>query len=61
MGSKQTPKSCRCTQCLAGKRTDPGKEIMKKDERRHRHSANQALRQGKEDDVLPATHGARIG
>ena len=56
---KATPKSCSCVQCLYGKRTKPGKVMLKKAERAFRHASKQALSMGKEDTV-PAPKTDRI-
>lgn len=40
---KLTPKSCSCTNCSRGKRSDGGHEMMKADERSLRHSQKNKL------------------
>lgn len=61
MATKQTPKSCACQTCMQCKRSAGAKKIMKLEERAHRHQSNKALRTGKEDNIMPATRGSRIG
>jgi len=46
---KQTPKSCSCRQCLRGKHSKAGHEMMKHDERAFRHNAKISLKKGIED------------
>jgi hypothetical protein len=41
--TKQTPKSCSCSQCLRGKHTRGGHSLMKADERAYRHNAKIVL------------------
>jgi hypothetical protein len=42
--TKQTPKSCSCSQCKRGKHSKAGKISMKKDERAFRHGQKIALK-----------------
>lgn len=58
---KAAAKSCSCTQCLRAKRSRAGHAIMRREERAFRHAQKQALRQWREDRVVPAPHGSRIG
>jgi hypothetical protein len=48
MSVKQSPKSCRCPACKAGKRTNSGHTALRYYERAFRHRQNQALRCGAE-------------
>ncbi len=50
---KETPKSCSCSACKRGKGTRSGKQLMRLDERAHRHAANLAARTEKEVPVAP--------
>lgn len=59
--NKSTPKSCTCEQCTYSKRTKPCQVYMKLEERAFRHSANQDLRSGKDEDILPAGSRSRLG
>ena len=54
MTTKATPKSCSCSQCIRARATKAGQAQMLGDERAFRHAANQAVRQGKTDDIPPA-------
>jgi len=47
MSTKQTPKSCSCRCCKAGKRREGGHFFMKYVERSFRHAQNTALRLGR--------------
>lgn len=59
---KATPKSCKCGQCKFAKHKAGGKKLVKHDERAFRHGAKRALAKDPETaDILPATHGCRIG
>ncbi|MBS0453978.1 MAG: hypothetical protein JSS14_21970 [Proteobacteria bacterium] len=58
---KSTPKSCHCRQCTWSKASKTGQREMKTYERAFRHAANQAVRQGKDIDVLPALRMHPIG
>jgi hypothetical protein len=51
---KATPKSCSCRQCMFSKHTKGGNQWVKLEERAFRHKSNQALRQGKEENLIPA-------
>jgi len=46
MSTKQTPKSCSCSQCKRGKHTASGHAMMKYDERSFRHAQKVALKKG---------------
>lgn len=59
---KGTPKSCSCRQCTFAKHKTGGKKMVKHDERVFRFRAKRALAKDPETaDILPATHGCRIG
>jgi hypothetical protein len=59
---KQSAKSCSCRQCRRAKHACGGKQIVKAEERAHRHACKQQLRQLGEDALIsPAVHGSRIG
>jgi len=45
---KATPKSCSCSHCSRGKHSSAGQQRMKYDERKFRHAAKIALKQGAE-------------
>ena len=54
MSTKQTPKSCSCTQCKHGKCTKNGKKKMKLDERAFRHEQKTKLNKNDGNyDVAP--------
>ncbi len=48
--TKQTPKSCSCTQCQFGKHCKWGKYMMKRDERAYRH--NTKIKLAKDEDAV---------
>lgn len=52
---KATPKSCSCKQCRALRSAHREQRLI--DERRFRHSQNQALRTLREDALVPAGFG----
>lgn len=58
---KATPKSCSCSTCTYCKASKGGQFQMRAEERQFRHLANQAVRTGKTDDVLPAGTRNRVG
>lgn len=58
MPAKQAPKSCGCHGCrhyVSNK-----KARRKPGERAFRHEANQLVRMGQSDLILPAPHGQRL-
>lgn len=55
MSTKQTPKSCSCSQCKRGKSSRYGKKMMQHDERAFRH--NQKIALSKEQEVQVAHVG----
>lgn len=51
---KSTPKSCSCRQCRAQRSRNGAGELMKLEERAFRHGQKQALKQGREVELMPA-------
>jgi len=49
MPTKQTPKSCSCSQCRRGKHTRSGRALIRYDERKFRHGCKIALKKGAEE------------
>lgn len=60
MSTKQTPKSCSCGHCKAGKRCNRGHFFMRVYERSFRHAQNTALRLGR-GGYSPAPVGHYFG
>lgn len=54
---KQTPKSCGCASCKAGKSSPASNAQRKAEERGARRATKQALKRGNDEIILPAQRG----
>lgn len=59
--TKQTPKSCSCTQCMRGKHSECGRTMIKYDQRAYRHQAKIQLANLGEDLDDQIIQSAPIG